>query len=51
MADEVAKARFLTVLSDGSTDCGMIEQESVFVRFVDQQGLAKTRLAGMIPLD
>ena len=51
VASEVAKARFITVLADGSTNCGMIEQESVYVRFVDEHGLAQTKLAGMITLE
>lgn len=32
--DQISSCRFLSVLSDGSTDSGIIEQEVVYVRFV-----------------
>ena len=35
---DVRKTRFLSLLSDSLTDAGIIEQESVFLRYVDKQG-------------
>ena len=46
---EIADARFVSVLSDGSTDTGIIEQEAVYVRFI-RDGKSVTRLAACQPV-
>lgn len=46
---EINKARFISVLSDGSTDKAIIEQESVFVRYL-VDGRPVTQLAELVPL-
>lgn len=51
LEEELNGARFLCVLADGSTDCAFIEQESVYVRFVDSGGKAQTKLACMMAID
>ena len=32
--EEVNKARFLSVLSDGSTDAGILVEEAVYIRYI-----------------
>jgi hypothetical protein len=49
IVEAAANARFLTVLADGSTDCSVTEQESVFIRFVTDDGTPSTRLAALVP--
>ncbi|KAJ8315469.1 hypothetical protein KUTeg_007619 [Tegillarca granosa] len=44
--DLVNIARFISVLGDGSTDSAVIEQETVYVRFVGEAGLPKTHSDG-----
>ena len=48
---EVKESRFLSVLSDGSTDAGITEQETVFVRYVDKQGHPCTKFVYIVPLE
>ncbi|CAH3146685.1 unnamed protein product, partial [Pocillopora meandrina] len=48
---EVRETRFLSLLSDGSTDAGIIEQETVFVRYVDKQGQLWTKFVDIVPLE
>ena len=48
---DIQKARFFTVLADGSTDSSIVEQESVFVRFMGENGQPQTRLAAMVALE
>ena len=39
-------ARFVAVLSDGSTDAGILEEEILYVRFLEN-GIPVTRFAGI----
>lgn len=48
---EVRETRFLSLLSDGSTDAGIIEQETVFVRYVDKQGQPWTKFVDIVRLE
>jgi len=48
---DLKAARFFTVLADGSTDSSITEQESVYVRYVDDKGQPQTRLAAMMALE
>ena len=45
------ETKFLSLLSDGSTDAGIIEQESVFVRYVDKQGQPCTKFLDIVALE
>jgi hypothetical protein len=49
--EELKDVQFLTVLADGSTDCSVIEQEAVYVRYVSKDGLPKTKLARVEALE
>lgn len=44
LADEIKEARFLCVMGDGTTDRGVIEQESVYVRYVGRDGSVKSKM-------
>ena len=44
--DEINGARFLSVLSDGSTDAGILEEEAVYLRYV-RDGRPVTQFAGV----
>ena len=44
----INSACFVSVLSDGSTDSGVVEQEVVYVRYLDS-GIPKTHFAGINP--
>lgn len=46
--NELQGARFFSVLADGSTDSGIIEQESVFVRYIGPGGAPKTQFADLV---
>ena len=48
---EVRETRFLSLLSDGSTDPGIIQQETVFVRYVDKEGQPWTKFVDIVPLE
>ena len=50
-ANQIEKARFISILSDGSTDKGVIEQEIVYVRYVNSQGHVSTKLADIVDLE
>ena len=50
VADDIKSARYISVLSDGSTDKGIREQELVYVRYVDSTGNLKTKLADIVQL-
>lgn len=39
------------LLSEGSTDTGIIEKETVFVRYVDKQGQPRTKFVDIVPLE
>ena len=41
-------AHFFSVLSDGSTDSGAIEQEAIYVRYLEN-GSSQTKFAGIKP--
>lgn len=45
------ETRFLSLLSEGSTDTGIIEKETVFVRYVDKQGQPQTKFVYIVPLE
>ncbi|XP_048246220.1 zinc finger protein 862-like [Haliotis rufescens] len=47
---ELKKARFVTILSDGSTDSAILEQETVFMRYVSH-GQPVSFHAGTVPLE
>ena len=51
MASQVSEARFICILSDGSTDSSQTEQEAVFIRFVDRDGEAKTVLCDIVAVE
>lgn len=42
LRNDIRTSRFLTVLSDGSSDSGVLDQEIVYVRFVND-GLPQTK--------
>jgi len=46
----VLKARFISVLADGSTDSSITEQEVVYIRFVGEDGHPNTMFADLVPL-
>ena len=46
--NELQGARFFSVLADGSTDSGIIEQESVLVRYTGPGGAPKTQFADLV---
>lgn len=51
---EITEANFLSVLADGSTDSGILEQDSVFLRYVDKvkdHGKVKTTLVDIVALE
>ncbi|XP_015763634.1 PREDICTED: zinc finger protein 862-like [Acropora digitifera] len=48
--NDIHNSNFFSVLSDGSTDSGVIEQESVFVRYI-KEGNVKTTLADIVDLE
>ena len=50
-ANQIEKARLISILSDGSTDKGVIEQEIVYVRYVNSQGHVSTKLADIVDLE
>ncbi|XP_070550348.1 zinc finger protein 862-like [Ptychodera flava] len=48
---EIKASRFLSILGDGSTDASIVEQEIVYLRYVDQtECVPKTREIDIIPL-
>ena len=51
VSEELRAARFFSILTDGSTDKGIREQELVFVRFVDENGNLKTKVADIVQLE
>ena len=51
VSNELENARFISILGDGSTDKGIIEQELVYVRFVDSEGHIQTKLGDIVNLD
>ena len=46
----IRNARFISILSDGSTDRSILEQEIVYVRYTGEDGKVQTRLADMVDL-
>ncbi|MES9884373.1 MAG: hAT transposon family protein [Sedimenticola sp.] len=49
--ENIKGARFICILADGSTDKGIVEQELVYVRYVDENGELKTRLCEIVDLE
>ena len=49
--NDIHSSSFFSVLADGSTDSGIIEQESVFVWYVGKEGDVKTTLADIVDLE
>ena len=47
----VAKNHFVSVLSDGSTDSAVVEQEFVYLRYIDFDFTPITRLIEIVPLE
>ncbi|XP_046542299.1 zinc finger protein 862-like [Haliotis rubra] len=47
---ELKNAKFLTIMSDGSTDTAVMEQETVFVRYVSLSGEPISFHAATVPL-
>ena len=47
----VAKNHFVSVLSDGSTDSAVVEQEIVYLRYIDFDFKPITRLIEIVPLE
>ena len=43
--------RFCSILFDGSTDKGILEQELIYVRYVGQDGKVKTKYAEIVALE
>ena len=48
ISKEIDDAKFVTVLADGTTDRAVIEQEAVYVRYVDNDGEIQTKMADCI---
>ena len=46
----IRNARFISILSDGSTDKGILEQEIVYLRYTGDDGKVQTRLADIVDL-
>ena len=46
----IRNARFISILSDGSTDNGILEQEIVYLRYTGDGGKVQTRLADIVDL-
>ena len=51
VSKELENVRFISILGDGSTDKGIIEQELVYVRFVDSKGQIQTKLGDIDDLE
>ena len=50
ICNDVKSAKFLCVLADGTTDRAVIEQEAVYVRYVDNDGEIQTKMADCVAL-
>ena len=50
LQEDVNNARFLSILSDGSTDSGNIETEIVYARYL-KDGVPNTKFAGIEPIN
>ena len=51
VSKELENVRFICILGEGSTDKGIIEQELVYVRFVDSKGQIQTKLGDIVDLE
>ena len=51
ISDEVHNARFMCMLTDGSTDKSITEQETVYVRYVGPNGRPTTQFADIVALE
>ena len=51
VSKELENVRFISILGDGSTDKGIIEQELVYVRLVDSKGQIQTKLGDIVDLE
>lgn len=47
----VEKSRFVSILCDGATDKAIIEQEIIYIRYVDEHGKLCTKLADIVDLE
>ena len=47
----VSDSRFMCILSDGSTDSGIVEQETVYVRYVNKKGRSVCHFADIAALE
>ena len=51
MREAVGKAQWVSAMADSrSTDHSITEQENVYVRYVNENGLLKTELADIVPV-
>ena len=48
--EDMGRAQWVSVIADGSTDHNITEQENVYVRYVNKEGLLKTELADIVPV-
>ena len=48
--EDMGRAQWVSVMADGSTDHNITEQENVYVRYVNKEGLLKTELADIVPV-
>ncbi len=51
ISSEIENSKFFCLMADGTTDRGVIEQEAVYVRYVDQDGEVKTKMADCTALE
>ena len=47
----VSDSRFMSILSDGSTDSGIVEQETVYVRYVNKKGQSVCHFVDIVALE
>ena len=45
------RAQWVSVMADGSTDHSITEQENVYVQYLNEEGLLKTKLADIVPIN
>ena len=47
----VSDSRFMSILSDGSTDSGIVEQEAVYIRYVNKKGQSVCHFVDIVALE
>ena len=47
----VSDSRFMSILSDGSTDSGIVEQEAVYIRYVNKKGRSVCHFVDIVALE